>query len=434
MPTTVPQSPQPPPSPSQDCITKFTNCYLLKGGKLVYEDLWISAKTGKILDGQKVFYGYRTAPESVIDLGGKILSPGFIDAQLNGTFGFDFSTVPENITEYVKGLVRVNKSLVKHGVTSYLPTLPSQKSEVYHSILQYLGPSGHLRVATEGAESLGVHVEGPFISPKKPGVHKIEILKEPKHGIKDLEACYGPEFLNPTASPIKLITIAPELPGSLDTIPELVARGITVCIGHSACTYETARSAILGGARMITHLFNAMEGLHHRNPGIFGLLGTQLDTEPTFPKPFFGIIADGQHLHPTAINIAFHSHPDGFILVTDAMSPQGMPDGAYPWTNGEVFVKRGSELTMVSNGKLAGCVISLLDCVNNFINWSSCSVPEALDAVTRTPARMLGLERVKGTLEPGADADLVVLELDEPVEGWKKLELREVWKFGERVG
>lgn len=181
---------------------------------------------------------------------------------------------------------------------------------------------------------------------------------------------------------------------------------------------------------MITHLFNAMRPLHHRNPGIFGLLGTP---SSSIQKPYFGIIADGIHLHPTSIKIAWNAHPDGLILVTDAMGLAGMPDGTYDWTNGSRIVKQGPLLTLEENGKIAGSSIQLVDCVSNFLNWTGASVPEALKAVTETPAKMLGLQGIKGTLEEGTDADLVVLDLQEDEGGEKKLVVDEVWKFGVRV-
>lgn len=183
---------------------------------------------------------------------------------------------------------------------------------------------------------------------------------------------------------------------------------------------------------MITHLFNAMEPLHHRNPGIFGLLGTTSSSLSS--KPYFGIIADGIHLHGTTIKIAWTAHPEGLILVTDAMRLSGMPDGVYEWTNGSRIVKEGTMLTLEENGRIAGSAIGLLQCVENFLNWTGASVPQALKAVTETPARMLGLQGIKGCLEEGADADLVVLDLQDGVVGEnKKLVVEQVWKFGEKV-
>lgn len=411
-------------------VVKFTNCLQVKGTELVKEDLWVSSVSGKILNGQEILYEHRTAPEEIVDLGGRILSPGLIDTQLNGAYGFDFSVIPEEgITAYGKGVMRVNRSLVSTGVTSYLPTLTSQAPEVYQQALPFLGATGNARDPCFGSESLGAHCEGPFLNPTKNGIHNVSVLQAPINGIADIAECYG--VLNLDPSVIKLITLAPELPGALSCVRALKDQGIVVSVGHSEATYEDAKASIKSGASMITHLFNAMRPLHHRNPGIFGLLGTP---SSTIDKPYFGIIADGIHLHPTSIKIAWNAHPDGLILVTDAMRLAGMPDGTYDWTNGSRIIKNGPLLTLEENGKIAGSSIQLVDCVSNFLNMTGASVPEALKAVTETPARMLGVHEVKGTLKEGADADLVVLDLQEgAVGGEKKLVVDEVWKFGIKV-
>ncbi len=412
-------------------VVKFTNCLLVKGDKLVKEDLWVSSLTGRILNGQKILYEHRTAPEEIVDLGGRILSPGFIDTQLNGAYGFDFSVIPEEgPLAYAKGVHRVNRSLVSTGVTSYLPTLTSQPASVYQTALPFLGPSGAARDAAYGSESLGAHCEGPFLNPTKNGIHNTTVLREPAQGILDIAECYGASNLQ-DSSTIKLITLAPELPGALSSIQALTNRGIKVSIGHSEATYEEAKAGVKSGATMITHLFNAMRPLHHRNPGVFGLLGSP---SSSVDKPYFGIIADGIHLHPTSIKIAWNAHPEGLILVTDAMRLAGMPDGIYDWTNGSRIIKTGALLTLEENGKIAGSSIQLGDCVTNFLNWTGASVPEALKAVTETPAKMLGIQDMKGTLQEGADADLVVLDLQEgAIGGERKVIIDQVWKFGTKV-
>ena len=214
------------------------------------------------------------------------------------------------------------------------------------------------RSAEDGAESLGAHVEGPFLNPTKNGIHDVNVLQQ-ANTFEDVEACYGLENLSSSRDQksegaiIKKITLAPECGHMLDLIPKLRAHGIICSIGHSEATYEEASSAVAAGATMITHLFNAMRPLHHRNPGIFGVLGLA----ESLPRPFFGIIADGIHLHPTAVKIAFNAHPEGFILVTDSMHLVGLPDGVYPWANGAVdsrIVKTGPTLRLEGTDKIAG--------------------------------------------------------------------------------
>ncbi|KAF2236703.1 carbohydrate esterase family 9 protein [Viridothelium virens] len=417
-------------------IVKFVNCRLIKGNELVNEDLWISSKTGKIIQSQIAFYQHQVIPDEIIDLGGRILAPGFIDVQLNGFAGFSFSVVPGDITEYVKGFRRVNRSLIESGVTSYLPTFPSAHQEVYHKVLPYCGPSGARRNPNDGAESLGAHCEGPFISPTKNGMHRIDVLQEAPDGFQDILECYGPDNLRPKHDSndvfnpiIKMITAGPELPGVAAAIPDIVSRGIIFSVGHSEATYEQMKAAMDAGSTMVTHLFNAMRPLHHRNPGIFGVLG-QGDK---LQRPYFGIIADGVHLHLTSVVIAWNAHPDGFILVTDAMHPAGLPDGTYDWTNGDHFIKKGNVLTLNDSETLAGVTIPLIDCVNNFYNAAEVSIPEAIKPVTSTPAKMLRLEKTKGCLEHNADADLVVLSEAQEGSGRKALLVDQVWKFGSMV-
>lgn len=421
-----------PPMRPKNGLTKFTNCRLLRGLSLVEEDLWVSSITGKIINSQATFYDELNLPDVTIDLGGRIVAPGMIECQLNGAFGFNFSTLLDDMSQYGKKVKEVNRSLVKTGVTSYIPTITSQRPELYQKALPFLGPSGRARLAEDGAESLGAHCEGPFLNPCKNGVHNVDVMRE-AHTLSDLEECYGAANISPASDggeiPVKMITAAPERGQMVDLIPGLRERGIIFSIGHSEATYEDASAAVGKGATMITHLFNAMRPLHHRNPGIFGVLGIA----ESLPRPYFGIISDGIHLHPTTIKIAYDAHPDGFILVTDAMHLVGLPDGAYPWTNGEYtcnIVKKGSKLLLENSETIAGSSITLLECVNNFLAWTGHSIPQALRAVTATPAAMLGLEEVKGTLAPGADADLIILT---EAEGGRELKLDEVWKFGSRV-
>ena len=458
-------------------ITKFTNGRLVHDGALINADLWVDSSTGKILSSQSAFYSNGAVAGKIVDLKGRILSPGLIDVQLNGAHGFNFS-VPEN--HYATRLQATARKLIKSGVTSYVPTVTSNKPEVYHAVLPYLGTS-KLPSAEEGAESLGAHVEGPFLSPCRNGIHPAEVLIKAET-FMDVESCYGADNF----AKIKMITAAPELGKMQTLIPEFTERGIVFSIGHSDATFEEAQAAVAAGATMVTHMFNAMRPFGHRDPNIFGLLGqssspvnspssspqtsrpasilespkttrpgsprtsrrstprsslsisstaAQLSAprlaEPETGKPFFGLIADGIHLHSSSVQIAHAAHPSGTILVTDAMQLAGCADGTYDWTNGERIIKKGPILTLEANGRLAGSAIELIDCVNNFKKWTNCSVAEALGCVTSTPAKMLGEGVVdrKGALKPGMDADLVVL--DETSDG--TLVVDEVWKYGTRV-
>lgn len=225
-----------------------------------------------------------------------------------------------------------------------------------------------------------------------------------------------------------MITAAPEVGNMSANISALASQGIIYSIGHSDATYEQAITATNQGANMITHLFNAMRPFYHRNPGVFGLLG-----QNERKKPYYGVIADGIHLHPTSIRIAYNAHPDGLILVTDAMKLCGLPDGVYEWKNGERIVKTGARLTLEGSDKIAGSSATLIECVNNFRRWSGASTAQAINAVTATPARLLGLQGVKGTLDSGADADLVVLSDEMNSYSGRTLIVDQVWKRGVKI-
>ena len=465
---------------SRNVVTKFTNGYLLKEGRLVAGDLWISSESGRILSSQTAFYGSHATPDNIVELQGKILSPGFIDVQLNGGHGFDFS-IPE--PDFETKLADTNRRFVKAGVTSYLPTVISQASEVYKEVLPYLGPSGQDRDPAKGAESLGAHVEGPFLSPCRNGIHNKAVLQEAKTW-SDIEICYGKDnFQN-----VRKITAAPELGNMVDLIPQFTGRGIVFSVGHSDADLQDAEDALNAGATMVTHMFNAMRPFGHRDPGIFGLLGESASNppsppqsrpssrpstpraanpvaSPTSPKratprsslsisttptdleedarrprlppsgsghqPYFALIADGIHLSAQTLKIAYSAFPAGAILVTDALKFAGLPDGKYIWTNGDEIIKDGLVIKHAHNGRLAGVASSLIECINNFRKFTACGTAAALECVTSHPAQMLGKDVAakKGGLQAGMDADLVVLSGSEE----EDLLVEQVWKFGVQV-
>ncbi|KIW91913.1 uncharacterized protein Z519_07883 [Cladophialophora bantiana CBS 173.52] len=456
-------------STSYPRVVRFTNGYLLKDGELVLGDLWVSSETGRIMSPQSAFYSSHLRPDRTVDLRGRILSAGFIDVQINGSHNFDFST-PD--PDFASKLTHTTQQMIKTGLTSFVPTVISTTPESYHAVLPHLGPSGKTRDASQGSESLGAHIEGPFLSPVRNGIHNKEVLRE-AHSWADIEECYGAENLHN----VRYITAAPERGHMMSLIPEFVGRGMVFSVGHSDATFEQAQSAMAAGASMVTHLFNAMRPFGHRDPGIFGLLGQSAPSTPVatpktsrpaspsgspqgsprssrrstprsslsistsmsdleeaaarYKQPYFGLIADGIHLSAQTLKIAYSAHPEGAILVTDAQKFAGCPDGAYEWRGEDRFIKDGKLLKLESNGRIAGSVVDLIDCVNNFKRWTGCGTAKALECVTSTPAKMLGkdVEKTKGRLEVGMDADLVVLE--EGLEG--DLTVQQVWKFGVQV-
>ena len=223
-----------------------------------------------------------------------------------------------------------------------------------------------------GAESLGVHCEGPFISSGKKGAHPAPLLQTPNDGIKTIEDFYGLDNLtelrdgegecqNPRPAIIKKITVAPELPGMYNTIRDLAPRyGIICSLGHSSATYEQGLEGVRAGATMLTHLYNAMEPFLHRNPGLVGLIGAPESDLPTTrgktSRPFFGIITDDIHVHPSCVRAAWATHEDGCIITTDGTSATGMslPDGVYESKPGRRVVKSGRKLFLEGTDTIAG--------------------------------------------------------------------------------
>jgi N-acetylglucosamine-6-phosphate deacetylase len=321
-----------------------------------------------------------------MDATGLILAPGFIELQINGAFGDDFTDDPAAIWQ-------VAGKLPRYGVTSFLPTMitsPVEKIVAGRKIVTDGRPGGFC-----GARPLGLHVEGPFLNPHKKGAHNSAYLREP-----DVAAVadWSPE------TGVRLVTLAPELPGALDVIAALSARGVLVSEGHSMATYDQAQAGFNAGARYGTHLFNAMSALEHRDPGLPGALLTD-------DRTTVGFIADGVHTHPSVITLVWRAlGATRLNLVTDAMAALGMSAGTHLLGDYDVTVDATS--ARLADGTLAGSVLSLDQAVRNLIDVTGCTLAEALPTVTTTPARAIGLDGERGRIEPGYVADMVLLSPD----------------------
>jgi N-acetylglucosamine-6-phosphate deacetylase len=328
-----------------------------------------------------------TPPEAQeMRAGGLILAPGFIDLQINGAFGSDFTATPSTIWE-------VAARLPQYGVTAFLPTIISSPLEAVASAQEVMlggPPAGFM-----GAVPLGLHLEGPFLNPEKRGAHSPEYLRLP-----DLSAI---DRWSP-AEGVRLVTLAPELPGALDLVRVLSERGVAVSAGHSMATFEQGRAGIEAGITYGTHLFNAMPPLDHREPGLVGVLLAAANVTT-------GVIADGVHVHPDVISLVWKAKGSARTsLVTDAIAALGMAEGRYRLGDREVDVQ--GMAVRLADGRLAGSVLSLDQAVRNLVSFSGCSPAEAISTVTSVPASLLGLETSHGNIAPGMRADMVVLTSD----------------------
>lgn len=353
---------------------RFTNGLILKNHELKKGDLWI--EDGKIVDPKE-------KATQVIDLKGLIAAPGYIDIQINGAFGIDFSSEPSRIEEAAKLLPRF-------GVTSFLPTLVTLDREKYLEIIPRLQPR-----KTAGASILGIHLEGPFFNPKQRGAHNEKKISAWNNG-QPVETFFG------SLKGVRIVTLAPETPGALRIIGELKEKGIIASLGHTNATYDEALEAIQTGAKLATHLFNAMTPFHHRNPGIAGAVLSQ-------DSLFYSVILDGHHIHPASAALAWRASPKGLILISDAIEALGLPPGPCRLGNMDVEVKEGKAF-LKGTETLAGSILSLDQAVRNLKAFTGCSPADALEAASLKPAQLLGIEKTKGTLAPGADADFLLLD------------------------
>jgi N-acetylglucosamine-6-phosphate deacetylase len=328
----------------------------------------------------------------VIDLGEAIIAPGFIDLHIHGAAGRDVMEGDDDALEAVESLI------AKHGVTSYCPTTVTAAMD---ETLRSLGKLGHFieRMASHGAANngrarpLGVHLEGPFLADSRRGVHPPAHLQAPS--IKLFH-----EMWTAAIGRVCVLTIAPELPGALELIHEAKRRGVVVSLGHSNADLCEANRGISAGARHATHTFNAMRRLDHRDAGILGAVLTRKCTTAD-------IIVDGVHVEPAVVDLFLRAKGvDGAVLITDGTSATGMPDGTYRLGNFEVEVRDGR---CTSHGKLAGSVLTLDRAVRNVMDFAGWTLQNAVRLATYNPARVLGMEKRKGIIATGADADFAIL-------------------------
>jgi N-acetylglucosamine-6-phosphate deacetylase len=365
---------------------------IITAGRLITPEKWIESPVvvvdaGTIIDVQSRSSVEVSAGARKLDFPDLILAPGFIDIHIHGGAGHDVMESDES------GLARFEAQLVKHGVTAYLPTTVTAPEDRILKALDFLGKAVHSNGGQGRARSLGIHLEGPFISHAKRGVHPPANLMHPSPGALE-------RFWQASQGTIRAMTIAPELPGAEETIRHARTLGVHSSLGHSNATYAEAQIGIAAGADHATHTFNAMRPLDHRDPGI---LGAVLENDGLSAD----IIADGIHVDPSIVRLFLRAKGgDKAVLITDAISATGMPDGAYKLGDFEVQVKDGR---CESEGKLAGSILTLDRAIRNVMSFAGWQLDRAVKLVTLNPARLLGITDQRGIVAPGHRADLAVL-------------------------
>ncbi len=328
---------------------------------------------------------------NILDAQGRLIAPGFIDIHIQGAGGADI------LDASTKALKAISQTCARFGTTSFLATTvfkPNQKNQ-------------HLTLAAEhvgrdlgGANLLGIHLEGPFISPQKKGMILPNCICQPSLQLLD-------KIQDITNGHLKIMTIAPELPGSLRVIQHLADSNIIASFGHSSATYEQTLAGFDAGISHVTHMFNAMPPLHHRAPGpLVAIFQTKHVTAQ--------LIADGVHIHPSVLRFTFEMlGPNRIIPITDGMQALGLADGKFIYNGVEYESKEGT--ARYKDGTLIGTALGLSQLLQKLMAFTDCPLDLAIKTVTQNPAGLLGLEEKKGTIVPGKDADLILLDHDRSV-------------------
>ena len=347
----------------------------IRGGHLISgDDVVVAMSDGLITEGGG------GGPH--FDASGLIVAPGLIDIQINGGFGHDFTQDPTTIWE-------VGRRLPELGVTSFVPTIvtsPSTTTDLALDVVANRRPEGY-----RGADVLGLHFEGPWIAPEMHGAHNVNHIVDPDRDVATTWAASGL---------VRIVTLAPERRGASEVIEILTEGGVLVSLGHTASDFTTAAAAFETGATLITHLFNQMTPLGHREPGVTG--AALLSASHCL------LIVDGLHIADPSLEIAWRVLGESrVILVTDAMAALGLGPGVYPLGDGPITV--GDDGPRTSDGRLAGSVVTMPEAISNFAASTSADRAQALRGATANPAEALGLHD-RGGFRPGSRGDVVVLD------------------------
>lgn len=355
-------------------------------GKLILKD--------RILEGKALLYtdviegivddGCLTEGTEVLDAGGNYVAPGLIDLHIHGYLGKDVCDGEEESIRTIAG------GIVKNGVTGFLPTTMTVDRKVIVKALEVCRALKEESRTWNGTQILGVHAEGPFINPKKKGAQDPAFIRKP-----------DAEFVKEYADIIRLITLAPEMDEDFAAIREIKkSTNVLISMGHTDADYDTALAATAAGVGHTTHLFNAMSAMAHRNPGV---VGAAFNSDVTVE-----LIVDTFHVNPALYPIVYRLKGDKLCFITDCLPAGGLPDGEYT-LGGQRFISRGIECRL-PDGTIAGSILKLNKGVWNVYSHSDIPLYECVNCASLNPARAIGMDDRKGSLEVGKDADIIIVD------------------------
>lgn len=354
-------------------------------GKIILPDSIVEGRA--LLFDEKIIGLSDAVPEGaeIIDAKGRYVAPGLVDIHIHGYLGEDTSDGS------VEGIRKMAEGIVKNGVTAWLPTTMTVSYDDLRRAFDAVRVLMDKKNNPKGAQIMGVHAEGPFINPSKKGAQAVEYIRPA-----------DAPFLIENSDVIRIVTIAPEMPGALDCIREVTEKtSILMSMGHTAANYETAKAGIEAGVRHATHLFNAMTPLNHRDPGVVGasLADDRVSTE---------LIADTFHISPDLFGLVAKVKGDNLILITDCTRAGGLEDGEYTLGGQPIFVK-GIECRL-ADGTIAGSVLKLNNAIRNMRDHTSLPLEQIVRMASINAARCIGLDKTKGSLEAGKDADIILAD------------------------